>query len=206
MNPRLLFTVGSQFLENVESVALKGSIEFEDHSRSQSGSFQMVMNRGDSLAFIIEGPLKIDVFRLILVDNIAYYTDRETGVWSEIPGNEKLILPDYGIECIRPDALVYYVFPQFYFQKGQGLNLDKMIISSDDYDFYLTPSGNNSSFTLFNQGLNLTASYSRRKDLGNGYYPSHVEIYAPYENWRISLEIEKIKLNPEKSAKIWDRD
>jgi len=137
---------------------------------------------------------------------MAYAKDRESDDWTIAAKNEKLLIPDYGIESINPDVLGYLIFPQFYSQSELGLDPDRMIISSDDYDFYIKPYRDQKSFALMNEELGLTAFYGRRKDLNSGYYPSVIEI-SPYdENWRIRLEIDKIRLNPKMPARIWDRD
>lgn len=206
LNPRLLFTVGSEFLENIESVALKGSIDFEDKGGNQAGTFQLVINRGDSLAFIIEGPFKIDVFRLIIADGAAYVMDKESDNWVVVSKNEKILIPDYGVDSIIPDAIGYCLFPQFYMRTELRLDAEKMLISSDEYDFHIAPSRNQTSFTLSGGELNLSAFYGRRKNLNGGYYPSLVEISSPQKDWRITIEIERIKLNPKISSKIWERN
>ncbi|UCE66283.1 MAG: hypothetical protein JSU85_15800 [Candidatus Zixiibacteriota bacterium] len=206
LNPRLLFTLGSEFLENTESIAVKGAIDFEDDYNRESGSFNLIINRGDSLAFLIEGPFKIDIFRLIIVNQTAFAIDRESDTWTVAATDEKLIIPDYGIRGITPDLLGHYIFPQFYLSGDSRFNSDNMTISKDGYVFHLNPSRDQKSFTLTSAEQDLSAVYSRRKDTGGGYYPSKIAISPHDESWRISLEIDRIKLNPEIPARIWDRD
>jgi len=206
LNPRMLFTVGSEFLENTESIAVKGAIDFEDGYHRESGSFNLIINRGDSLAFLIEGPFKIDIFRLVIVNETAYAIDRESDKWTVAAADEKLIIPDYGIRGITPDLLGYYIFPQFYLSGDSRFNPVNMTISKDGYVFHLNPSKNQKSFALSGTDSDLFAIYSRRKDSGGGYYPSKISISQRDESWRISLEIDKIRLNPKIPARIWDRD
>lgn len=206
LNPRLLFTVGSEPLESVESAALKGSIEFEGEGRHESGSFQLIVNRGDSLAFVIEGPFKIDVFRMVMIEKTAYARDRDSDSWTVVNPDERLSIPEYGIENFTPDILGYFVFPQFYAAGDMNFDSDKLLLSSDEYSFRILPSRNVSTFTMENRQIDLTASYARRKDRGSIYYPSRIEISKPDRNWKISFEIEKIRLDPEISSKIWDRN
>lgn len=206
LNPRLLFTVGSEFLENTESIAIKGAIDFEDGYHRETGSFNLIMNRGDSLAFLVEGPFKIDIFRLVIVNETAFAIDRESDKWTVAAADEKLIVPDYGIRSITPDLLGYYIFPQFYLSGDSRFNPDNMTVSKDGYIFRLSPSKNQKSFNLMGTNSDLMAVYSRRKDSGGGYYPSKIAISPHDESWRISLEIDKIRLNPKIPDKIWDRD
>lgn len=206
LNPRLLFTVGSAFLENVESIAIRGSIDFEDNYHRESGSFSLIANRGDSLAFIIEGPFKVDIFRLVIVDETAYAIDRESDEWTVVAADEKLMIPDYGIKSITPDLLGYYIFPQFYLQSGLWFDPEQMTISTEYYSFNIHPSGNQKSFILSGADRDLSALYSRRKDFGNGYYPSRIEISPVDESWQIRLDIDKIRLNPNIKDRIWSRN
>lgn len=206
LNPRLLFTVGSEFLKNSKSIAIRGSIDFEDNYHRESGSFSLIANRGDSLAFIIEGPFNVDIFRLVIVDETAYAIDRESDEWTVVAADEKLMIPDYGIESVTPDLLGYYIFPQFYLQSGFGFDPEQMTISTENYSFIIHPSGNQKSFVLSGVDQNLTAFYSRRKDSGSGYYPSRIEISPVDESWQIRLEIDKIRLNPNLSERIWRRN
>lgn len=206
LNPRLLFTVGSNFLESAESVALKGNIDYRNVDQSQSGSFQLVMNHGDSLAMIVEGPLNIDVYRLIVADNTAYAWDRESDSWTTSVGNDKLIASDYGIESVSPDHFGFYIFPQFYLNKDLHLDLEQMTLSSGDYVSYIQRSGRETSFSVLDRISNLTISYSKRSDFGGGYYPSLIRISSPASEWVISIKIERIRLNPPTSSKIWERN
>ena len=206
LDPRLLFTIGSEFLEPAGSVALKGSIEFESEDYSESGSFQMIMNRGDSLAFIIEGPFKIDIFRLVLVDKTAYTWDRNSEYWTVVRPDEKLEIPEYGIENLTPDFLGYFVFPQYYSTGGLHFDSEKTLLSSPEYSFVLFPSRDKKTFAMENREIGLRAIYSGRKSFAEGYYPSRIEISRPGNSWKISLEIEKVRLDPRISPNIWERN
>lgn len=206
LNPRLLFTVGSDFLQSAESVALKGDIDYRDGDQYQSGSFQLIMNHGDSLAMIVEGPLNIDVFRLIIADQTAYAWDRDSDSWRSSPDNDKLFISDYGIESLSPDRFGYYVFPQFYVNRELHLDPEKMTLSSGGYLSYIERSGNETAFSVFDNESNLAISYGKRKDLGNGFYPSFIQISSPGGQWRILMEIKKIRVNPGNFRKAWDRN
>jgi hypothetical protein len=206
LEPRLMFTVGSKFLEPAGSVALKGSIEFENGRISESGSFQMIMNRGDSLAFIIEGPFKIDIFRLVLVDKTAYARDRSSDLWTVVRPDEKLEIPEYGIDNLTPDFLGYFVFPQFYSTGSLHFDSEKMLLTSPEYSFGIFPSRNKGSFTMENREIGLQAVYSGRKSFVDGYYPSRIEISRPGNSWKITFEIEKVRLDPRVSPEVWERN
>jgi hypothetical protein len=205
LNPRLLFTVGSEFLASAENIALKGSIDYRDADNDESGSFQLVMNHGDSLAFFIEGPLKIDVFRLIIIGGSAYAWDRESGDWVISPENDESMMSDYGIENVSPVHLGLYLFPQFYLKSGLNFDPEKMTLSLHDKILYIEPSQNQGSFSIMDRESGLLVSYGRRQDFGGGFYASNVEITSPGQNWRITLRIEKIRPNPDISADIWAR-
>ncbi|UCC79072.1 MAG: hypothetical protein JSW64_12460 [Candidatus Zixiibacteriota bacterium] len=206
LNPRLLFTVGSEFLEDTESIAIRGSIDFEDRNHRESGSFSLVANRGDSLAFIIEGPFKVDIFRLVIIDETACARDRESDEWTVVGADEKLMIPDYGIGSITPDLLGYYIFPQFYLQSSLWFDPEQMTVSTEIYTFHILPSGNQKSFVFSSADQDLSALYGRRKDFGGGFYPSTIEISPIDKSWRIRLEIDKIKPNPKIPDNIWRRD
>lgn len=206
LNPRLLFTVGSEFLETAQSVALKGSIEFRSEDHHDNGSFHLVLNRGDSLAFLIEGPFQIDIFRLVLIDNTAYVRGRDADLWTVVKPYERLAVPEYGIENLTPGLLGYFIFPQFYSAAGLVFDSEGMILSSEEYSFILTPSPDNKSFTLGYAEIGLSAFYSIRKDFAGGFYPSIIQVIQPEGSWEISFEIEKLILNPRVSSKIWNRN
>ena len=205
LDPRLLFTVGSEFLETAQSVALKGSIEFKNRDHHESGSFQLVINRGDSLAFVIEGPFQIDIFRLVFVDNIAYARGRDSHLWTVIRPDESLAVPEYGIENLTPGLLRYFVFPQFYSTENLLFDSEKMILSSEEHSFKLYLSHDDRSFTLRYAEIGMNASYSQRKDLSGGFYPSAIKLMQQDENWEILFEIEKLILDPRVSSKTWNR-
>lgn len=205
LNPRLLFTVGSDFLEPVQSVALKGSIEFESEDHDEFGTFQLVINRGDSLAFVIEGPFKVDIFRLVMIDKTAYARDRDSDQWTVVEPDEKLEIPEYGIESFTPDLIGYFIFPQFYSTGYLVFDSEKMILSSEEYSFKLIPSPNDRSFNMGYNEIGMNAFYGKRKDFSGGFYPSRIQVIQSDRNWKLSFEIEKIKLNPPVSSKFWDR-
>ena len=206
LNPRLLFTVGSEFLESADAVALKGSIDYRDEGRRDSGSFQLVLNHGDSLALFIEGPLKIDVFRLIVAGNATYAWDRDSGQWSTGAFDDDSYLADYGIRGVSGDILGYCIFPQLYLNNGLRFDRDRSILAYDAGEFYVEPSRPRDSFSMTDRRSGLIITYGKRKDYPGGYYPSLVEIMTPDGKRRISLHIEKIKLNPEFSSGLWDRN
>jgi hypothetical protein len=206
LNPNLLFTVGSEFLDNSQSIAIKGSIDFEDGRNRESGTFNLIMNRGDSLAFLVEGPFKVDIFKMLILSNTAYAIDRESDDWTVAASDEKFMMPDYGIDGISPDLLKYCVFPQFFLQNNLSLNPEISTVWYDKYTFRVIPSRNQKTFVLRDSDFSLLIFYSRRKDYGGGYYPSTIEI-SPYEkSWQIRFEIDKIRLDPDIPLKIWDRD
>ena len=206
LNPRLLFTVGSEFLNGAESVALKGDIEYEDDRHNDSGTFTLIMTGGDSLAFLVEGPFKVDVFRLIIADHFAYAMDRESGDWTVEPADENLSIPDYGIDGVTPEMFKYSVLPQYYLGNELFFDPRNSVLETDTRAFQIISSSNNKSFTLSSPDLDLLIIYGKRRDIGTGYYPSKIEIAPFNKSWSITLTIDKIRINPSIPSSVWDRD
>ncbi len=206
LDPGLLFTIGSDFLQNASSVALRGTIQFNGSKGSQSGSFQMIINRGDSLMFLIEGPLKIDIFKLVVFGDEAYARDREFPGWTMYGQNDRLEIPEYGIEDLTPFDIGYFVFPQFYYQNSIVSGSGKKILFLGNQEFVVNSNPDRRSFSVWNQYLNLYADYSKRKENANGYYPAEIFIFSNDNEWKISLKIEKLKLNPKIPSRVWERN
>ncbi len=114
LNPKLLFSVGSSFLENSTTIAIKGKIEFESHNSIQTGSFIQYMNGPDSISFLIEGPFSADVFRMIIIDSTASILGSSDDGWQEFHRGEDINIPDYGLENISPFLIGLFIFPQYY--------------------------------------------------------------------------------------------
>lgn len=206
LDPGLLFTIGSDFLQNTSSMALRGTIRFKGLKGSQSGSFQMIMNKGDSLMFLIEGPLKIDIFKLVVIGTKAYALDRESPDWTTYGQNDRLEIPEYGIEGLAPFDIGHFVFPQFYFQNSIIDGSGKKILLISNQEFIVKSNPDRRSFSIWNQGLNLFAVYGKRKDRSDGYFPAEISIFPNDRKWEISLKIEKIKLNPRIPSRVWERN
>lgn len=206
LDPGLLFSIGSDFLQNTSSIALRGTIQFKGARGSQSGSFRMIINRGDSLMFLIEGPLKIDIFKLVVIGNEAYALDRQSPGWTVYGQNDRLEIPEYGIEDLTPFDLGYFVFPQFYFQNFFVNGSGKEILFLGNQEFIVKSNPDLKSFSIWNQELNLLANFGKRKDRADGYFPSEISIFSKDKKWEISLEIEKIKLNPKIPSRVWERN
>jgi hypothetical protein len=207
LNPRILFSTGSRFLHEASTLAVKGSIEFDSGVAIESGSFQLFINGPDSISFLIEGPFKVDVFRLVIADDLAYAYSRAEGEWYGFKKGELLDIPEYGIEKMTPFFLGTYVLPQYYLRLAGSPDAPGTLVSpSDNVEFYIETGAPERSFLLSRGNADIIAIYSRRKNHNDGFYPSQVEIFDKTESWQISLEIDKIRINPSIPAKLWLRD
>jgi hypothetical protein len=207
LNPRILFSTGSRFLHEASTLAIKGSIEFDSGVAIESGSFQLFINGPDSISFLIEGPFKVDVFRLVIADDLASAYSRAEGEWYGFKRGELLDIPEYGIEKMTPFLLGTYILPQYYLRPAGSADAPITLVSpSDNVEFHIESGTPERSFLLSRGNADIIAVYSRRKNHGDGFYPSQVEIFDKTESWRISLEIDKIRINPSIPAKLWLRD
>ncbi len=204
LNPRIVFSTGSRFLHDASTLAIKGSIEFKSGVAIESGSFQLFLNGPDSLSFLIEGPFKVDLFRLVIADHRAYAYSRDDGKWHMFKKGDFLEIPEYGIEKLSPFLLGNYIFPQYYLRLAGSENSSNRLISPyHNMEFYFESGAGERSFLLSCRNADIKALYSRRMNHESGFYPSQVEIFDRTESWRISLEIDKIRINPSIPAKIW---
>lgn len=204
LNPRILFSTGSKFLHEASTLAIKGSIEFRSGVAIESGSFQLFLNGPDSLSFLIEGPFKVDLFRLVIADHYAYAYSRDDGKWLRLKRGDLLDIPEYGIEKLTPFLLGTYIFPQYYLHLADSENASNRLISPfDNIEFHIESGAGERSFLLSRWNADIIALYSRKKNHEDGFYPSRVEIFDKTESWRISLEIDKIRINPSIPAKLW---
>ncbi len=205
LNPRLLFTAGSSFLTNAESVALKGKIEFQGSGMAQTGSYELFISGMDSVSFLVEGPFGSDIFRMVIAGDDAFMlADRDEG-WVTLHQGEEIAVAEYGIEYISPFLLGLYAFPQFYLRSGEIPD------SSDEYSYrdqMLTShqGQDEREFVLTEPRSQISAAYGERKEFEGGFYPSQIKIFRPDRDWQITLQIEKIRVNPSLPGRIWRRD
>lgn len=186
---------------------MKGSIEFDNGVAIESGSFQLFTNGPDSVSFLIEGPFRVDVFRLVIADDLAYAYSRADGEWYGFKRGELLDIPEYGIEKMTPFLLGTYILPQYYLRLTGSPDAPITLVSpSDNVEFYIETGTPERSFLLSHSNADIVAIYSRRKNHDDGFYPSQVEISDRARSWQISLEIDKIRINPSIPAKLWFRD
>ena len=194
-------------MREASTLAIKGSIEFESGVAIESGSFQLFLNGPDSLSFLIEGPFKVDVFRLVIADRYAYAYSRDEGRWYRFKRGDLLDIPDYGIEKLTPFLLGTYIFPQYYLRlAGPQNGSDRLISPLDNMEFHIESVARERSFLLTRRDTDIITLYSRRKNYEDGFYPSRVEIFDKTESWQMSLEIDKIRINPSIPAKLWFRN
>ncbi len=206
LDPDLLFTIGSDFLDGTSSLAIRGTIRFRGPQVSESGSFQMMLNRGDSLMFLIEGPLKLDIFKLVVIDGTAYALERGSPGWTEFGLNDPLEFPEYGIKDITPFELGNIVFPQFYYQDSNINSSGGRIVYIGDKQYYLRSSPDSKSFTISNNESNIHSDYSKRKEISSGFFPSKIAVFQPEKKWKVIFEIDRVKINPNIPGRAWERN
>jgi hypothetical protein len=204
LNPKLLFTVGSSFLDNAATLALKGDIDFNDGRTTQSGKFTILINGQDSLALLIEGPLNVDVFRMLLLDDAAYLYSSKEG-WQKILEGERVTIEAYGIENLSPNLTGLFAFPQFYLRSALNETYPgEYQFAFCDRDFVLHQGQDQKGFLLMQANAKISAIYSRRHDFASGYYPSIIKIFEPDSKWQMTLHINKLRLNPQIPPQVWE--
>jgi hypothetical protein len=203
LSPRLLFTAGSSFLDNVTTLALKGKIEFEGDRVTQSGSFQLFIKGPDSLSFLVEGPFGADVFRMVTLGRAAYLLSNKEEGWVSIHQGEGISIEEYGIQNISPFFLGLFAFPQYYLHPRADANSE---YSFQDEKIMVQESQNARAFLIFDPHSHLAAAYTGPRDLDGGVYPSRIKIFEPDNGWQINLRIDKIRINPRLPEKIWQRE
>lgn len=207
LRPKLLFSVGSAYLEDVSTVALKGRIEFENGRKSESGKFTMFLRGTDSASFLIEGPLNIDVFKMVILGQDAFVTNPESpNGWQALDRNARVEIAEYGIENISPFLTGLFVFPQYYFVSDPFAKENEGSFSWDDITLKYYQSENEKQFVIKQSDADLFAIYSGRKDVPGGYYPSRVEITDSQRRWQIAIRITAMRVNAAVPDQVWDRD
>lgn len=204
LNPKSLFSVGSSFLENSSTAAIKGRIEFNTNNSIQNGSFILYLNGPDSLSFLIEGPFSADVFRMVIIDTTANILGNRDEGWRKFRRGEDIDIPDYGLENLSPFLIGLFVFPQYYIHPKSSAD----IIPENNFIFKGETlktlwNDNIKEFSLLDDNSKIMAAYSIKKSFANGYYPSKIAIAGADNSWKITLQITKVVLNREIPLKTW---
>jgi hypothetical protein len=199
-----MFSIGSLYIEGSSAFALRGNVDIEGEWGNESGSFTIYINGADSLFFLLEGPFNVDLFRMVIADGIANIKSRESKGWSAFDSNENIEIPEYGIENITPSLLAVYILPQ-YFLEIQNRLASRVKLESrlDDSVFEAITAGDGGTVALVSDRYGASASYRNPRSFENGYYPSEIKIFDDGENWLISMEILKIRKDPEIPRKTW---
>ncbi len=204
LDPRLLFTIGSDFLKDAETIAVKGTMEFDDGRSSESASFQFLAKSEDSLLIFVEGPLGIDLFQMAVIGDTAFIKSKNLPEWEIYHTGDLFDIPEYEIVELNPFLLGIYCFPQLYFggiKFSESLSGDNLI--SGRFEFAVHQPKKQNSFVLAEVNSRFMAAYSGRKEFDGGYYPSSIEITPDNSKWRISARIKKLKINPPIPDKLW---
>jgi hypothetical protein len=206
IDPRVLFTAGSSFLQDVSTLALKGKIEFQSERLKRGGSFELFLSGTDSLAFIVEGTFGLDLFRLLIIGEEAFATSNGWDDWQAIEKGETLSVPEWGIDKFSPYIIGPLVFPQYYFSylDWEGALEDIGHIKQQQQEFILTRSENLRGFTITEESSGILAYYSNLKKIDGGFFPSKAQISSFDSDWRIVIEIAKIRKNLPNVPTIWD--
>lgn len=200
-----MFTTGSGYFRNASSMALKGSISIDGPGGKESGDFSAYLTGRDSVFFLIEGPFNVDLFRMIIIGDDSYFRSRNEDYWQNFSADEPLTMEEYGIYDLVPTSLAVYLFPQYFLSKSSDDERGIVLRSKrDGSTFTAFPGVAGKSVILTEDGSNLTATYKNPKKTERGYYPSEIKIFDDNRNWRISVNIEKIKVNSRIPSKIWD--
>jgi hypothetical protein len=213
MSFALAFTEGASFLSDASTVALKGRIEFYEDHATESGSFQLLANGRDSTSFLIEGPLGVDVFRMLVLGNRLYVL--QDGEWMEFGEEERVNIPDYGVGNINPALVAALIFPQYYLKDSLEVNETEegIQVGTTRFRAYKGHSlaaanvHNDRGFAIYDEKAGIGAKYGYRKEIENGHYPSEVAITGPEgTRWKLFVKITKLKLNAPLPLRIWERE
>ncbi len=204
LNPALLFTVESRYLNDVSAAAVKGSIEYEDFERRQTADFKAVFNGGDSIFFLTEGPFYADLFHLIITGDSAFVKNRDSDFWEAMESVEPFDLSEYDLEELAPIDLGPLILPQFFLRpSGESGRELRLISIYGNREFQATPSSDNTTFSLRIKGAAVRAAYSKGRRFQGGVFPSEIEISDKNNTWSMRIEITSIKLNPIIKPEIW---
>jgi hypothetical protein len=204
LNPRVTFSVGSSFLADVSGLAIRGGIEFESEMKSEAGSYRLFIKGKDSLSFLIEGPLGADLIHLVTIGDSAYlYSSADQG-WSNIGPGESASIEEYGISNLSPFLTGALLLPQHFIGfLGDADTQQAYRVNYRGHELIVSRGQNESEFRISDSESHLIACYGRRKDVGDGFYPSQVALSDFNSNWRLQIRIDKLKLNPEIPASTW---
>jgi hypothetical protein len=207
LTPRSMFSTGARFLDDARTLAIRGSIEFRAGDTFESGSFSLFVSGPDSLSFLIEGPFKVDLFRIVVLPEMAFLESRNDAESVILEPGEKFRVPEYGIERLSPSLLGVYIFPQYYLSLADASGPSTRLISRSDASQYTASSaGDGRQVTLMSPESDLLADYTKASNLPGGFYPADIEIFDRSEKWRMTLEIEKVKKNVRLPVKAWSHD
>jgi len=204
LNPTLVFGEGASFLEGASTLAIKGRIEFrEGRATTQSGSFQLFLNGPDSASFLIEGPFGADAFKMVVLGDKAHILTDDG--WTTLRADDRIDFAEYGISNISPFLIGPIIFPQYYPARVNSIDgHGNLLVEIDNIDFYSFPSFTNGHFSLWDPQTDIVSSYERRKNAGDGFYPSHIEVHTSgFSEWYIILNITRIKENSEIPPAVW---
>lgn len=204
LNPKVTFSVGSSFLADAPDLAIRGRIEFESEMKSQAGSYRLFIEGKDSLSFLIEGPLGADLIHLIALRDSAYlYSSADQG-WITIGPGESASIEEYGISNLSPFLIGALLLPQHFIGPlGDADAQQAYRANYDGHELVVSQGQIENEFRISESESHLVARYGRRKDVGDGFYPSQVTISDFNSSWRLRIHIERLKLNPEIPASTW---
>ena len=185
-------------------MALKGRIEYEDARVRQEGSFKLFLTGPDSLSFLIEGPLHVDVFRMIILGEDAHLLSSEDEGWRILHKGERVAVAEYGVDNISPFLTGLFAFPQYFIRALDGeTGPGEYGFSWDDEPFTCRAARKQMEFSISQKNSGIKAVYGGRKDFENGFYPSKIEITNAPGSWRITLNIDAVRVNPQIPQSVW---
>jgi hypothetical protein len=207
LSPRSMFSTGARYLDDARTLAIKGTIEFRADDKFESGDFSLFLSGPDSLSFLIEGPFKVDVFRMVVLPERAVLHSRDDPQPLVLEPDGRFRVPEYGIEKLSPSLLGVYAFPQYFLVlAGISGSSAGLFARHRQAQFTAMSTGNGNQVTMTSPESDLVATYRKARSLPGGFYPSEVEISDRSGNWRITLETEKVRKNARLPDKIWMQD
>jgi len=203
LNPKILFSVQSDIFREADAIALKGTIELESDRGVESGDFTAFLAGPDSLSFLVEGLLNVDLLRMVIVGDSSFLKSRDMDSWQAFETSDRLYIDEYDIEGIEISSFGPLLFPQYYLMLTGSNLIGVSLVSDIDGASYTALSKVSLHFLLRRYESEVSGEYDLGKKFGDTTYPSRIRISDLSNRWHITLQIQNIKLNPSIPDKVW---
>lgn len=202
LDPGIVFGPGSSFLANATSIALKGELIYRNKIEEEAASFELYLAGQDSVLLFIKGTLGAEILKLNVHSDSAWLKIRGRDNSEIYVKGQTIALDDLGISDISPFIIGFAIFPQYY-RKEMPPDFDYIsdTLQIREMSFLVNP--RTSKFVFRGIDSDLSISYSGRKEVTEGHYPSLVNISNLSGDWEIAVRITRVKINKGLSPDFW---